>query len=166
MSREHPTPMIICACAAGVVAMMGAAFTAPALPDDFRWTGSSQPTNDNWDDANNWENLSSGERDWPSQDGEDEPWDSAAIDDTNPQATVEQNVSAFTPNLFNLTIGDDHTLNLTRPIWVRGVLQCDGEVTLTGANNLTVYGEGVMRIYAEEDTTIQFTSGGGALLAG
>ncbi|MCG3130591.1 MAG: hypothetical protein FLDDKLPJ_01356 [Phycisphaerae bacterium] len=146
---------------AGIPAV--AIVVAAASPDEFRWTGNSQSTNDNWDDSGNWQNLT-GSRNWPGEDGLDDPLDSVTIDDTNPQDNVHLNVTSFVVTLDGLLLGDGHDLTLGEHLNVSGVLQCEGVVDLFGAKNINVYG--VLRIYADQDTTVEFVSGGGLLAVG
>ncbi|MCC7291505.1 MAG: hypothetical protein IT449_05525 [Phycisphaerales bacterium] len=126
-------------------------------PDQFKWTGNAfnsntNTANDNWNDENNWENISNEhDRKWPSTQG-----DVVTIDDTSPQAEVEQNKdNNLTIN--SLTLGDGHTLNLTQGLTIGATLECEGTVKLKGNGTLTV--TAAFRVYADQDTTITFESG-------
>lgn len=128
-------------------------------PDGFKWTGNSQANSndnkDNWDDPQNWQKLwGDTNRQWPSHDN-----DVATIDDTTPQAVVDQNASNL--GITDLTLGDGHTLNLTQGLYVSGTLECEGAVILKGNGPLTA--SKVFRVYADQDTTITFESGTGHL---
>ncbi|MCC7292346.1 MAG: hypothetical protein IT449_09835, partial [Phycisphaerales bacterium] len=59
------------------------------------------------------------------------------------------------------------TLNLTKGMLVKRVLECEGVVKLKGNGTLEVGSDEnaiVFRVYSDEDTTITFDSGTGSLV--
>lgn len=138
-----------------------------ASPDTFKWTGgaynsNSNTANDNWSDEHNWEKTEGEtERLWPHHEN-----DVAVIDDDNPEDEVEQDHDGL--NVRSLFLGDGHTLNLTKGMFVKGVLECEGVVKLKGNGTLEVGSNDnpiVFRVYSDQDTIITFESGTGSLVA-
>lgn len=138
-----------------------------ASPDEFRWTGNDN-SSDNWNSEANWFNVDENQPDGYA--GEDSDDDIVTIDDTTPRAEAEHNVEGG--RIQYLFLGDGHILNLTHGLnvltpnggsslpWTGGV-DCEGVVRLKGANPLTC--ERLM-VYTSETTTIEVDASQSAYL--
>ncbi|MCC7290556.1 MAG: hypothetical protein IT449_00680, partial [Phycisphaerales bacterium] len=106
-----------------------------ALGALYNWTGigvMGDVAHDNCNDEHNWIKFSGeGHSQWPSH-----GTDIVTIDDVTPEDEVEQNVADH--DILQLLLGDGHTLNLTKGMLVKRVLECEGVVKLKGNGTLEV----------------------------
>ncbi|MCQ3922583.1 MAG: hypothetical protein DPW13_16725 [Planctomycetes bacterium] len=148
----------------------GGFIAAFAYADRFKWTG--QGGTSNWNDNVNWNNLD-GTEGYPGADSEA---DEVTIDDTSPRGTATVNIMLPGTPPTSLFLGNDHTLELNEDLTVHldpdgepglgepgtfGVVECEGEVTLSGSKTLVT---DYVIVNTDQDTVI--TVSGSATLVG